>query len=163
MDTYNSGRDFTDAFRERVADWLQATGEVFVVLRYLRAGGQKDFLFCRSESEFSELLDSVPEGTDTIVFQQPQLTLRGVCTGSFIEQTLASIADGTEYLVCRLRHPQNLQFHISGHMGDTHTSLRDDMLEFLGEEVAVGHCPDFIAADGPSMISASKGGLDGPR
>ena len=56
MDTYNPDRDFTDAFRERVAGWLQATGEVFVVLRYLRAGGQKDFLFCRSASEFSELL-----------------------------------------------------------------------------------------------------------
>ena len=45
-------------------------------------------------------------------------------------------------------------------MGDTHASLRDDMLEFVGEEVAVGPCPDFIAADGPTMISASKGGIE---
>jgi hypothetical protein len=41
--------------------------------------------------------------------------------------------------------------------------LVEDLMEEMGEQVAFGACPDFIHADNNRMISASKGGIDGPR
>jgi hypothetical protein len=50
-----------------------------------------------------------------------------------------------------------------GEMGDTHVALGEDLGEQMGEEVAFGLCPRFNDSDSDQMISASKGGIDGPR
>lgn len=50
-----------------------------------------------------------------------------------------------------------------GDMGDTHATLIEDIVDIEGNPAAVGHCPNFIQADHDGMISASKGGIDGPR
>jgi len=163
VDKYSPDRDFTPKFVAKVSDWINERGEVFIVLRYLRAAGAKDFLFCRSTDQFLHLVESLPIGTDTTVLEQPQLPLRGVCSESFIEKALQLVPDGGEYLVARLHFKEPRRMCISGTMGDTHVSLREDLQDFLDEEIAVGPCPNFIAADHGSMISASKGGIDGPR
>ena len=48
MDRYDPERDVTPEFVERVAAWIARSGEVLVVLRYLRAAGSKDFALCRT-------------------------------------------------------------------------------------------------------------------
>lgn len=163
MDKYDPARDFTPEFIARVSDWIEATGEVLVILRYLRAAGRRDYLFCRSADDFRLLSDSLPVGTETIVFQHPQLPFRGVCSESFIEHCLTQIPDGTEYMIALLGDSLPPEGSVSGFHDDSHGALREDLEVFHGQAVAVGRCPNFIGPDSDTMISASKGGIDGPR
>lgn len=163
MDRYDPARDISEAFLARVARWIEATGEVFVVLRYLRAAGNKDYVFCRTPKEFFALVDRVPVGTDIVVFEHRQLPLRGVSSESFVQEALALIPEGSEYLVARAAPRERWHVRSTGEMGDDHASLIESLGRFVGEEVAVGPLPDFFAPDSDAMISASKGGIDGPR
>jgi hypothetical protein len=161
-DKYDPAREITPEFIGRVTQWIEQHGEVLVVLRYLHSG-VRDFLFCRAPSDFMKLVESLPIGTETIVFEHQQLAFRGLSSETFIKEALLLIPEGTEYLVARLqcREPWNL--HNSGSMGDTHACLLEDLHDFIGVEVALGPCPDFNVPDCGTMISASKGGIDGPR
>ena len=163
MAHYNPERDFTPQFKARVADWLAASGEVLVVLRYLYGGGNRNYLFCRSSEDFERLIDSLPEGTDTIVFQHPQLPIRGISSETFIEHCLTQIPDGTEYMIALLDCPLPLGRSATSYDDNSHGSLRENLEAFHGKSVAVGLCPNFIGPDCDTMISASKGGIDGPR
>jgi len=161
--SHNPDRDITPQFVARVTEWIAATGAVLVVLRYLCGGGSKDYVFCRSADDFRALIDSLPDGTDTIVFQKPKLPIRGISSESFIEHCLAQIPDGTEYMIALMNRPPRSDRSVSGFDDDSHGSLREDLAFFHGQSVAVGRCPNFIGADCATMISASKGGIDGPR
>lgn len=70
-----------------------------MVLRFLCAGGRKDFAFCRTSADFRSLCDEVDAGTDIVVFQHAQLPLRGYVTDEFIDSVLGAIPDGSEFLI----------------------------------------------------------------
>lgn len=160
-DTYNPERDITPEFLASVDNWIEQNKEVFVVMRYLRAAGAKDYALITNSNDFRKLIDICPEGTDIIVFRDPQLPLRGVVDTNFIENAKALIPDGDEYLYIRTEPEQDIRCF--GEMGDLHISLDEDLGEEVGGSVAIGVCPSFIADDNEAMISASKGGIDGPR
>jgi hypothetical protein len=162
-DKYDPTREITPAFIAQVSDWITASGEVLVILRYLRAAGSKDYVFCRSASDFQDLVTSLPVGTETIVFRNAQLPLRGICSEALVERSLAFIPDGTEYLIALLERTGGSTRQPTGSMGDNNECLAEDMACFRGKHVAVGPLPNFTAPDNDSMISASKGGIDGPR
>jgi len=162
-DTYNPEREVTAKFLETVGVWLDSRTEVFVVLRYLRAAGAKDYAFIKTRSEFAALVASVPNGTDIIVFRDLQLPLRGRVTAEFVARAKACVADGAEYLFVRMRPKKSGDLRLFGEMGDLHATLEEDLGDESGEEVAFGACPRFIDADNETKISASKGGIDGPR
>jgi hypothetical protein len=162
-DKYSPEREVTPRFLETVAGWLDSRSEIFVVLRYLRAAGAKDYAFIKTRDEFAALVASVPNGTDIIVFRDPQLPLRGRVTAEFVALAKAQVADGAEYMFVRMRPERAADLRLFGEMGDTHATLAEDLGEESGEEVAFGACPRFIDADNDRMISASKGGIDGPR
>lgn len=44
---YNAERDIDDDFLRIVESWITASGEVFVVLRYLAGAGSKDSALCQ--------------------------------------------------------------------------------------------------------------------
>ncbi len=163
MDRYNPERDISENFLAQVGDWIAASGEVLVILRYLRAAGQKDYFFCRSPAEVLKLVETLPVGTDTIVFRHPKLPLRGVSSPSLLEAARARIAEGEEYLIVLLDPPLPSAFRATGWTGDNHSDLTEDLTEVFGRRVAVGCLPDFTGSDNDAMISASKGGVDGPR
>lgn len=160
---FDPSREISSAFIARVCEWISTSGEVFVVLRHLRSGGQRDYVFCRSETEFRDLVETLPVGTDTVVFQFPQLPLRGLCAQLLIDRALAEIPEGVEYLVARLDRPIQGDTQCTGWLGESHADLADELGCVLGEVVAVGPCPAFSGPDSDVMISASKGGIDGPR
>jgi hypothetical protein len=162
-DRYSPERDVTPKFLATVGGWIDSSAEVFVVLRYLRAAGMKDYAFIKTRDEFASLVDSVAEGTDMIAFRDPQLPIRGKVSKEFVESAKAQIADGIEYLFVRRRPEKIGDLRLSGGMGNTHATLTEDLEEEIGEEVALGTCPPFIDPDNDRMISASKGGIDGPR
>jgi hypothetical protein len=160
---YNPERDVTPHFTDTVRGWLHDFGEVFVVLRYLASAGNKDHCICRSHIEFLRLIEIVPVGTDIVVFQTSQVPLRGTCSTAFIEKALVMVPDGTEYLLVSMEPKCGQDPRIAGWMGETHAELKADLLDCLGQQVAFGTCPAFHEADNKFMISASKGGIDGPR
>jgi hypothetical protein len=92
--------------------------------------------------------------------------LRGKVTPEFLAPAKAHLTDGEEYLFLRLSpdsdHPAS-DLRLSGGMGDSHAELTRDWEDEVDQEVAFGPCPPFTDADNERMISASKGGIDGPR
>ncbi len=162
-DRYEPERDITPHFVETVKGWLTMSSELFIVLRYLRAAGAKDYLFIHNEAEFRQLIDVCPLGTDIIVFRDPQLPNRGTVTPEFIAEMQNRIPDGAEYLIVRMSPEELSGLRITGDLGDTHADLVEDLSDIQGELVAVGLCPPFMAPDHDGMISVSKGGTDGPR
>jgi hypothetical protein len=163
MDAYNPARDITDSFISTVGSWIQEHREVFLVLRYLRAAGAKDYALCRSLVSFRALCDEVPKGTDIVVFRQLQLPLRGRVSEDFIGSALNKVPDGTEYMIVILEPISEIGIAHRGSMGESHAELRAELNEWPGKLVAVGQCPQYCDPDNEQMISASKGGIDGPR
>ena len=162
-DQYDTERDITPHFLQTVFSWLAMSSELFVVMRYLHAAGAKDYAFIHTESEFHQLIDACPKGTDIIVFRDRQLPIRGTVTAKLIAATKSLIPDGAEYLVvCTLPEKQG-DVRLSGDMGDTHVALIEDLSSIDGKPVAIGSCPPFIEPDNDAMISAAKGGIDGSR
>jgi hypothetical protein len=163
MDRYSADRDISPAFVAQVIGWIRASSEVFVLLRYLRAGGRKDVAFCRSAEAFQRIIDAAPIGTDIIVFQERQLPFRGTADEAFVISALAAIRDGEEYALATLGTAEGSDLSAAWSMGDTHADLLAELDGLRGQDVACGPCPDFNAPDGPTIISAAKGGVDGPR
>jgi hypothetical protein len=134
-----------------------------VILRYLRAGGQKDFALCKTLDAFRAIIAFVPNGTDIEVFRLLQLPIRGRVTEGFIEDVLNAIPEGAEYLAIAIETRGTTGISCDSDIGNSHSELRGWLLDQRAQEVAVGACPDFIAPDGDDLISAAKGGVDGPR
>lgn len=162
-DGYNLERDITPHFLETVQSWLDSSNEFSFVMRYLRAAGARDYLFIHNEAEFRQRIDSCPLGTDIVVFRDPQLPIRGTVTPEFIAEVQSRIPDGAEYLIVRMSPEEPIGQRITGHLGNTHADMVEDLSGIQGELVAVGLCPPFMAPDHDGMISSSKGGIDGPR
>lgn len=162
-DRYDPERDITPRFVQAVTGWLAASDELFVVLRYLRAAGAKDYAFIHNETEFRQMIDACPNGTDIIVFRDRQLPIRGTVTPELIAEAKHQIPDGAEYLVVCSLPEKHGDLRLSGEMGDTHATLIEDLSDIDGKPAAVGLSPRFIEADNEAMLSASKGGIDGPR
>lgn len=160
---YNPERDLPPRFVQVVTAWLAAADKLFVLLRYLRSAGAKDYAFIHNETEFRQLIEACPEGTDIIVFRDRQLPIRGTVTPELIVETKSHISDGAEYLVVCMSPAEPNDLLLSGSMGDTHATLIEDLCDINGKPVALGLCPRFIDADNDAMISASKAGIDGPR
>ncbi len=159
---YNPDRDVTPAYLSTVRQWIAATGEVLVIMRYLCGGGAKDFALVASPESFDHLVDVCPEGTDIIVFRDRQLPLRGIVDDAFVKQIQSLLHDDDEYLFLNMKPEKPNDPRCFGEF-DYLVHLKADLEEMKGETIAIGKCPDFTGADNDSMISASKGGIDGPR
>lgn len=161
-DKYSPERDVTTKFLETVGRWVDSSSEAFVVLRYL-GSGVKDYAFVKTHSEFATLVEAVPNGTDIIAFRDVQLPLRGKVTADFVARAKAYVRDGDEYMFVRTTPEKAGDIRLFGSMGDTHATLTQDLSEEMDGNVAFGACPRFFDPDNEGMISASKGGIDGPR
>lgn len=159
----DADRGITVAYRNTILSWMGQTNEVFFVLRYLAQGGSKDFAFVETPEELEKLIDSCPMGTDIIAFKERQLTLRGSVTKQLLERIRQSFSEDCEYLWVRITGNPESDPRLYGCMGRSLNEMVDELESEIGERVAVGLCPNFHLADNESMISASKGGIDGPR
>ena len=162
-DRYDPSRDVTPDFLRRAAEWIERTGEVLVILRYLRAAGAKDYALCRSREALEEIVNQVSVGTDIEVLRDRQLPLRGIVTKEFTRRALTEPTQGIEYLALSIETRPGTRFSERALLSDSPEDLREFLDEMAGQEVAIGVCPDFNAADYEGLISASKGGIDGPR
>ena len=79
------------------------SGEVFVLLRYLAAAGNKDYAFCQSAAELEVLVANVPIGMALWVFRQRQLAIGYMAMNiwlsrpiSFLQRRVASALGGLD-------------------------------------------------------------------
>jgi hypothetical protein len=155
-DTYRGGTKtamtlrsaFDPAFLEQVKEWIEASGEVFVVIRYAYAAGAKDYLFMTSYEQFQSRLGTLPSMADVIVFRQTQLPIRGVADGALLDRACADIPDGEWwFLVC----PEE---DAGYYWGDkSHETLKETFEEYRGKFVAIGLEPPYHEEDNPNMQS----------
>ena len=163
MRHYNPEREVTHAFVGRVAGWIETAGEVLVVLRYLAAAGSKDFAFCRSRRDLEAIVAWAAVGTDVVVLRDARLPLRGVVTEAFIAAAQREVPPGQEYLILTEEKAADAPVSAFSAFDDDREDLVLYLRRLAGRTVAFGKCPDFLAADHEGLISASKGGIDGPR
>lgn len=161
--SYSRDRDFTPEYLSTVSRWIEAAGEVLVVMRYLGMAGAKDFAFIRTPDEFQSLVAKLPSGTDTIVFRKPQLPLRGLVDDRLIETARELFPDGVESLLVH-RVPETPEdLRLEGSMYGETAELIERLQDLNGQEIALGPVPPFLENDNDDMISASKDGIDGAR
>jgi hypothetical protein len=159
---YDPNRDITPRYLATVRQWIASTGEVLVIMRYLAAAGATDFALIRFAEDFDTLVDVCPEGTDIIVFRDKQLPLRGKVDMQFIQRAIELVPEAEDFLFVHLAPRSPTDPRCAGAF-DFHQNLMEELSEFPGEDVALGICPNFSQPDNEHMISAAKGGIDGPR
>jgi hypothetical protein len=76
---------------------------------------------------------------------------------------LASLPDGQEYLMLTSETRPGSRISRFGEIGAGHAGLRESLSAVRGARVTLGQCPDFNIADHEGLVSAAKGGIDGPR
>ncbi|MBA4032665.1 MAG: hypothetical protein C0478_17495 [Planctomyces sp.] len=163
MHQRNPDRDVSDKFLSTVHEWIKATGDVFVVLRYLRGAGSRDHAFCYTPKMFYQLVEKSPDGADIVVFRKPQLVLRGFCDGDFVEAACKLVSDGEESLLLLMPPKDSEGLCQSSRSQMSHDELRIEAMDYLNQLIAFGPVPRWFDNDHDDMISASKSGLDGPR
>ena len=146
-------------FLNLVSEWLDSSGEVFVVIRYSHSAGAKDYLFVDSFTRFESLIFSLPAMADVIVFRRRQLPIRGVADAVLLERSSLEIPDGEEFLLLNLE-PNSLEtLYATG--GESRAELESEFQEFMGKFVAVGRVPRFWEDDNEEMQSALVACADG--
>ena len=163
MDTYRPERDVSPRFYAEVAAWLGDSGEVLVLLRYLRGGGAMDYALCYTVAELEAIVDAVPIGTDIEVFRDAHLPLRGIVSADFMSIATKEIADGQAYLVITMATDGATKISLLGDIGESHAELLEFLEECMDQQVALGPCPEFNREDHDGLVSVAKGGIDGPR
>lgn len=142
---------FDHTFLEQVQHWIEDSNEVFVVLRYAYAAGAKDYLFVRSFAQFTALLATLPPRTDVIVFQERQLSIRGIADDSLLNEALTNIPEGIWwFLLCREGDNPG-DYSSAG--DDTHAALREAFQEYQGKYITLGLDPPWNEADNATMQS----------
>lgn len=150
--SYPSSADI--GFLSTARQWIDAGGEVLVLIRHHAAAGSKDFELFGSFPAFQSRVESLPPRTSIIVFRDRQLPLRGPVDAGLISAALTLVPDGIEWLVVSLLptteyvHPY---FHHAA--GETHAELREELEAQLGVPTAVGAYPPWLE-DSESVISA---------
>lgn len=160
MSRYNPARDITPEFIQRVADWIAVNGEVLIVVRWV--GGFHDFALCRSRADFEQLVEMIADGTEVIVFRDPQMPIRGRVDEALIARALEVIPEGPEYQILSIATKPGCPLSARVAWGESHADLQETLHDWKGIDIAAG-CPDFWGADHEGMMSRAKGGVEGPR
>ena len=133
---------------------MESQADILVLFRCNNAAGVNGFEFFSSYQSFVDRIRELPSHTNVLVFQQPQLPLRGVVDEEFIARCLEAIPDDAEYLVVetvRQVHGERSWFH--DYAGISHVELRDDLEESRGVPVAVGLYPKWNEESGDVVFA----------
>jgi hypothetical protein len=142
---------FDPAFLQLVEQWITATGEVFVVVRYAYMAGSRDYLFVTAYEQFQNLISGLPPRTDVVVFRKTQLPIRGIASSTLLEVALERISDGEYwFLVCRTGDKPG-DYLSEG--DNSQQALITAFKDFEGKYIAVGIDPPWEKADNPDMQS----------
>jgi hypothetical protein len=146
-------------FLGTLESWLRGLPEIFVLIRYSAAAGNKDF---SSFETLSNRIRQLPPSTSITVFRQPQLPLRGLVDEYFIASCLSVIPDGSEFLVLEMTHrAYGEKSWCHWEAGESHAELRETLEHSRGTPVAVGPYPPFWLEDSDDIVSAIVSDVNG--
>lgn len=137
---------FRTDFGATVNRWISERGEVLAMIRYSHCGGSKSFEFFDDAERFRSRMEELEPRTCVIVFGERQLSLRGRIDDEFIRQALDHVVDGTDFLIA------GLELYTYGDLfsyypyrdGVSHDELKEGLVDYYGEEVAVGPYPPWL-------------------
>jgi hypothetical protein len=132
-------------FNKMAQNWLREQEEVLALFQYSRMAGAKDWFILKSYEELCARVEVSPPNTRVTVFRRPQLQLRGTVDDTLVEQAMAVIPDGAEYLWVSIgAHTGWWSEHGAG---ESHHELREHLLEQRGAFIAVGLYPPWLGED----------------
>ena len=141
-------------FLASVEDWFRSRLEILVVIRYSYAAGNRDIQFFTSFETFRKRLGELPAKTSITLLRDWQLPLRGIVDDAFIEICMATIADGTEYVVAETSHrTAGKRSWLHNDSGTSLLELRDSLEESRGVHVCVGEYPTWFT-DTEAILTA---------
>jgi hypothetical protein len=126
---------------ERLNAWLAESSELYVAVYRVRGGGSGDAYFCRGVAEIEELLAKQTWPKVVVhIFHRIQYPLRGVANQELLAKALEQIPDGEWFHFVSLDHyyPSSCSWCGSG---NSHTELRQEFAEIIGERVGIGYDP----------------------
>ena len=137
------------SFRKATAEVLARLGEIVALIRFPFAAGDRSYEIFADADAFYRRLAELPERTSVTVFCDRQLPLRGIVDASFVEQVLAEIPNGADWIVARTTQISmggRSWYHIME--SNNHNDLREELLDdfCFGHSVAVGREPDRLTA-----------------
>jgi len=150
-------------FQATVARWIDANGEVLVVIRFAYGAGSKSFEFFDDMAAFLERVAELRPSDSVIVLVGEHLPLRGRVDDEFITRAKATIRDGDDWLiVCLDRITMGKASWYHDYPGNTHAELEEELRDeyCFGERVAVGLEPPY-GIDSDKVISAFVPNADG--
>jgi hypothetical protein len=150
--TYPSSTD--TSFLSTVEAWIEATGEVHILIRHHASAGSKDFEFFHSYTALLDRLGGLPSRTCITVFRYEQLPHRGTIDPEFISSALTVVPEGEEWLAVSLQQTiAGRQSWLHHSAGTTHSELRAELAGYIGTPVAVGLYPPWLN-DNEAVLSA---------
>ena len=158
-------RSTTDEnFLSQVELWLEADGEVFVVVRLLNAGGSKSYEHFKSISSFTERLSQLTPATSIVVCKGVHLPLRDIVNQSYISSALNQIPDGSDWLIVReTLYTCGAASWFPDSIGDTQQELESELQDdtYFGQPVRAGIEPPWWEGDSDTIVSAYVPNADG--
>ncbi|MCC9609071.1 hypothetical protein LOC68_07075 [Blastopirellula sp. JC732] len=155
----------TDAtFLTTVARWIDADGEVFIVVRYPNQGGATSYEHFTTPTSFTDRLRDLRPATSVVILRGFHLPLRGVVDDVFISQAIEQIPDGTEWVVVGQTPVQyGTASWLPDTNGDTHVELEEALRDpgYFGKPVIAGLLPSWWESDCDTIISAFVPNEDG--
>ena len=153
-----------ESFLSQIKDWLEADGELFVVVRLPNAGGSKSYEHFKSMSSFTDRLSQLASATSIVVCKGLHLPLRGIVTQSYVSSALNQIPDGSEWLIVReTRYTCGAASWFPDSVGDTHQELEAELQNdtYFGHPVRAGIVPPWWEGDSDTIVSAYVPNADG--
>lgn len=140
------GKEATDLrFLAIVKNWIEADGEIFVVVYHAKAGGATDHWYITTYSQFVKTINSTWGNCSIEVYRHPKFPLRGIITDDFISTAKNEFAKGEEWFLLILERDDGEWKTIHAWGGNSHDEFDDEVRGFQGKYVMIGpdiHFPD---------------------
>ena len=148
-------------FQQTIRRWIEANGEILVLIRLHAGAGSREYEFFRSYAQFEARMKALPSRASVIAFRERQLPLRGKIDDAFIARALKLIPEGQPWLATALTPTvMGKVSWLENADGSTQAELRAELEGERGREYAVGLNPPWIE-DSEVVVSAivpDKGG-----
>jgi hypothetical protein len=154
----NENSIFSDRLLALAREWIEITEEMFVVIRYSRSAGSKDYFFFNSFPAYQATIRCLPAEAEVILFRERQLRYRGIADENFRMVIKSHWRAGEEWFAAELVYNEALNMDL---WWKDASEIDVTFEDFAGMLVAAGPIPDWIADDHEGMQSGLVPGPGG--
>lgn len=140
MNKYPSIND--SAFQQKVKEWIDSEGEIYINVGFWRAGGANVHIVCNSFNLFIDILYPLKDKKGAVtVLRHPLFKVQGIVDGDLLKQAMSIFPDGKDwFLIC----PDHQSPYNTIGSGDrTHKDMEALFQRLKGRFVVMGEDEDF--------------------